>query len=360
MLEGREQNIKSLPEPKSHRLEILDSIRGLAASAVLLFHTSGAFLWPPSWTKWTRLPFINMAFDGRDAVTMFFVLSGFVLARPYVSEISKPLNVPIFYLRRITRIWLPWFSVFLISLFFRCFIFRTVSTQPPANYWTWQHPVQLKDLLLQCAFCFHNLKEQCVPQDWSLGIELVGSALIPILVFLTRKRLHLIWMALLGVALATTQQNFYNCGTYYISFILGVLLARHSPALIVKIKQFKLFPQFLILLVGAMLYQTRRLEDHFSYNDLTADKVAWISSSFGCAIIITACLSSRRISAALTRKPVLWIGKVSFSVYLLQNIVILCFLPPIFAVLNRVGFGASFLRCLALMPVPLGVAFTFV
>ena len=93
--------MKKSQVPTTQRLEALDSIRGLAALAVLFGHTCGTFVWPVSWVKWIRWPLFNMAFDGRSAVAMFFVLSGFVLSRPYVSSISPPLNVPVFYIRRL-------------------------------------------------------------------------------------------------------------------------------------------------------------------------------------------------------------------------------------------------------------------
>lgn len=63
----------------SNRIESLDSIRGIAALAVLMGHTVGSFAWPLAWSK---IPFINIFFEGYPAVIMFFVLSGFVLSRP--------------------------------------------------------------------------------------------------------------------------------------------------------------------------------------------------------------------------------------------------------------------------------------
>jgi peptidoglycan/LPS O-acetylase OafA/YrhL len=85
---------------RSSRLEWLDSIRGLAALVVLIGHIAGAFHWPNSARQFLLL------FDGRVAVTMFFVLSGFILARPYIGAAADPpkrflwIN---FFTRRVTR-----------------------------------------------------------------------------------------------------------------------------------------------------------------------------------------------------------------------------------------------------------------
>src|SRR5258708_5514461 len=96
--------------PASKRIEFLDTIRGLAALAVLLSH-SFIFAWPGQVSWFFNLPFINIFFNGKEAVTVFFVLSGFVLSRPFCGNDGpvRTINLPVFYLKRFTRIWLPWF-----------------------------------------------------------------------------------------------------------------------------------------------------------------------------------------------------------------------------------------------------------
>src|SRR5271156_5465308 len=119
----------------SQRLESLDSIRGLAALSVLLGHTLGMFNWPTTYINWRGWPVLNMITDGRSAVAMFFVLSGFVLARPFLTTPQKTMNIPAFYFRRITRIWLPWFFVFIASLAARHWLMRDYQTHPPVANW---------------------------------------------------------------------------------------------------------------------------------------------------------------------------------------------------------------------------------
>ncbi len=331
-------------EPSVQRIETLDSIRGLAALAVLFGHAIGMFLWPAGWVQWTKYPLLNAAFfDGRSAVTMFFVLSGFVLARPYVSGPRAALNIPVFYIRRIIRIWLPWFCAFALSLICRLWLFHVYPTRPKDIFVFWQQPIRWQEILLQCGFLFHSLTARLVPQDWSLGVELIGSALIPLFVALARRPLHWLWLSLLALALyfVVPRDDLFSSGCYYVSFILGVLLARHHERLIAWLKQLNFYCRSGLLLVGLALYEMRRAEDHFGFNGWTADRIAWVICSVGCVFIIAATLSSRRIGAFLTIRPVVWIGRVSYSIYLLQFIVLLCIMPPLFAWLNRMGFGPS-------------------
>jgi peptidoglycan/LPS O-acetylase OafA/YrhL len=321
------------------RLESLDSIRGLAALAVLLGHTTAAFVWPDYTLAWSRVPIINAMFDGRSAVTMFFVLSGFVLSRPYL-EISVPgqparrLFLLTFYLRRFTRIWIPWFCAFALSAVARAYLFHTQVTQPPASDWRdafWHYHLSVSDVLRQCAFLVHDSTQTLLPQDWSLGSELKGSALIPFLVFVARKDVR--WFAPLGILFLI----FLPAGQLYVSFVLGVALAKYYPALELKLRSLSLLSKIGILTVGIVLYGNRAVANYFWAVHGTIDKAVWTICSVGCVLILAASLSSKRIQSKLNLPPVLFLGRISFSFYLLQFIVILCALPPFIQLLN--GWG---------------------
>lgn len=327
------------------RLECLDSIRGLAALAVLFCHVRDfTFCWPIEWVHWTRYPMLRLPFEGRGAVAMFFVLSGFVLARPYISGGAK-FNLPAFYIRRFIRIYFPWFCAFVLTLICRCFLYFDFGTQPPQNKFAWQDPVALKDILLQSVFFHYWLGGHLLPQGWSLGIELIGSALIPLFVAIAVRPRHLFWFLGLGIAsVALVPQNANNPGGggFYASFILGVLLVRHQDALVNWLRRLGPGRRVLFLLSGLFAYQSQRIADHFGFNDLGTAGIVWVFMSVGSAAIVLATLSSRRITHYLTLKPVLWIGKASYSIYLLQMITLCCVLPAAIAVLNKLGFKASF------------------
>jgi peptidoglycan/LPS O-acetylase OafA/YrhL len=329
----------SYAQPK--RMEYLDSIRGLAALSVLLGHEIMAFAWPPDLLGWGNLPFLNMLVDGRSAVTMFFVLSGFVLAHPYLAPPEegrevRQLFIPTFYLRRITRIWLPWAFAFGLSLLARRWFFSPVDTVPPISHWLtqfWHAPVSAASVFHQCFFGLHDATQLLLPQDWSLGVELRGSLLIPLFIILVRRST----LALAG--LAGLILIFHPTGQYYLSFALGVWAAKYyHRAELLRTLGFGI--KCLILGVGILLYQNRLLANHYWTNEHFTgliDKIVWCVTSVGCVLILMATLGSRRIQGKLHLPPVLLLGRVSFSVYLLQFIVILCFLPWLIRWLNTAG-----------------------
>lgn len=330
---------------ETKRLDFLDSIRGLAALAVLLSHSIGAFDWPAPVFNFINLPLLNILFDGHSAVTMFFVLSGFVLARPYLAETEpgrppRKIILSTFYLRRFTRIWLPWLAAYTASVIAQRWLFQTPATTPPVSVWLgsfWHILPTWGNFLKQCVFLEHNSYVQLLNQDWSLGIELKGSLLIPLLVFLLAGRR---WLTLSLVTLAL----FFgpNTGSAYATFVLGALLAKYGDALARWLKSRPLAIRLGCLAAGLMLYETHHVvRDMWGITE--HGQFLMTGTALGCGLILLACLSSARLQATLNwRLPVL-LGKISFSIYLLQFIPILCVLPPLVHCLNSHGIQETFI-----------------
>ncbi len=329
---------------ESKRLEFLDSIRGLAALAVLLSHTLFAFVWPPGVSHFINLPLVNVFFDGKGAVAMFFVLSGFVLSRPYVVPANgKPprqIFLPTFYLRRLTRIWLPWLGAFGASALAQRFFFQAPITEPPTTAWLdqfWHVPVTLENFLRQSIFVLHDNRVQLLNQDWSLGIELKGSALIPLFVLLA-SGWRMAGLVSLGFALLFGLPT----GCFYVSFILGILLAKYHVQLLRWLQPWSAISRSLLLLTGLFFYEFHHVG--MSYLRLPAyENYYWCGTSIGCVLILLGCLSSHRLQRLLNRPVPVFLGRISYSVYLLQFIVILCVLPPFVRCLNVLGFDQPIL-----------------
>ena len=73
-------------------------------------------------------------------------------------------------------------------------IFREWSTIPPTNdwyHWFWHTPLTWMNFLHQCIFTEHNAGIQLIVQDWSLGVELKASAMLPLFIFLALSLIHI-------------------------------------------------------------------------------------------------------------------------------------------------------------------------
>jgi peptidoglycan/LPS O-acetylase OafA/YrhL len=323
----------------SKRIEFLDSIRGLAALFVLLGHTMGAFDWPASFIAKAHWPFIAILSAGVEAVAMFFLLSGYVLSKPYVETgpATRRIFLPTFYLRRFLRIWPPWFFAFIASIFAKNILFFHPATQPAVTSWLgrfWNAPLTVQDFFRQCVFQLHDATRLLLNQDWSLGVELKGSALIPLfLICARRKNLWLIFLV------AVLLLIFAGTGHYYVTFIIGVLVAQYESYWITRVVRLGRAARAALLIGGLLLYQGY---DFFLavFQDTPSVlkyKYGWVVTAIGCALILISVLGSQTLQRTLNCKPIAFLGRISYSVYLLQFIVILCLLPPLVAMFNQLG-----------------------
>lgn len=319
------------------RIEFLDSIRGLAALAVLLSHGVGVLVWSPAIPNIIRIPLLNAAFDGKAAVAMFFVLSGFVLSRPYLTSGTTPsprqLRVVPFYIKRIARIFIPFLSALVLSVAAKLWWFRHYSTTPAQSGWFlqfWNEPLTLHGFLKQCLFLVHDARQQLLNQDWSLGIELKASALLPLLLLAFRRGPR--WLLVIGCALLL-----WRTGQFYVSFILGILLAAHLDRLVSLLGKKNL--QWALLCAGLLFYQSRLFEvlAGCAPKDNITEKITWTLTSLGCALILLTAFSSQRIQKVLNHAAFVFLGRISYGVYLLQFIILLCIIPWLVHQLNGLG-----------------------
>jgi peptidoglycan/LPS O-acetylase OafA/YrhL len=159
------------PELRGH-LGALDGMRALAAYGVLATHTgfnSGRSLDAGPFAPWlARLDF---------GVTVFFLLSGFLLYRPFALAALTDRPAPglgRFYLRRALRILPAYWLAVLGTLFLLSD--RTPSAGDVAGY-----------LTLTQTYSHHNL-DPSLTQMWTLAVEISFYAILPGLAWLARSR----------------------------------------------------------------------------------------------------------------------------------------------------------------------------
>jgi peptidoglycan/LPS O-acetylase OafA/YrhL len=145
--------------------------------------------------------------------------------------------------------------------------------------------------------------------------------LLPFFIFLVKGRRA---PGLLAVAVLLF--IFIPSGINYDSFIIGVLLARFHDSPVGWLRKRSEYIRFGFFFASLLVYQTYQL--------LGTGNYSWIGTSLGSAMILVAGLSSRRLQAFLEKRPLVLLGKISYSVYLLQFITILCVLPAWLHFLN--------------------------
>jgi peptidoglycan/LPS O-acetylase OafA/YrhL len=170
--------------PRATRLPGLDGVRGLACATVVSYHV---WFYGPNGGQ-ADLGFVSHRLMplAPQALTMFFVLSGFLLYRPFVGAIlrGKPLPSVRRYLRsRALRI-LPGYWVILVvtGLVMQTTLVRTSPTTV--------HPGALSDPLtfVETALFLQNYHPATqgsgISAAWSLNVEVVFYLLVPLLALL--------------------------------------------------------------------------------------------------------------------------------------------------------------------------------
>ena len=94
-------------DPSEKHIRYLDSARGIASLMVFATHFCDY-----KYHGKMIANYLSIIFNGSDAVSFFFVLSGFVLSYKYL-VLNKPLDIKKFYVSRFFRLW-PAFFVTLI------------------------------------------------------------------------------------------------------------------------------------------------------------------------------------------------------------------------------------------------------
>src|SRR5579864_6088350 len=184
---------------KKNSIAVLDGVRGVAVLMVIVFHINrltGDNLW--SRTAYPLASSISTA--GGTGVTLFFVLSGFLLFMPFAKALLYKTRWPlarVFYLRRALRIIPAYYvSLFLIILF---------------SYPEYLHRDHLKDLFLFATFFMDSTRatfRQINGPFWTLATEWQFYMLLPLICLAialivsrvpVQRRLRAVSFCLLGV-----------------------------------------------------------------------------------------------------------------------------------------------------------------
>ena len=153
------------------RLLGLDGLRGVAASLIVVHHAANVS--GPQRTA----PFTAVAWVADVGVAVFFVLSGFVIYRPFaaahLSGRSVPATVPFWWRRALRLLPAYWFALFgLWALGLNTF--NSVGEM-------------LSQATLTHVFG-PGLAFQGISQSWSLSVELSFYAVVPLISWVVRRR----------------------------------------------------------------------------------------------------------------------------------------------------------------------------
>jgi peptidoglycan/LPS O-acetylase OafA/YrhL len=291
------------------RLSGLDGLRGLAVIAVVVFH-----LWPEV------LP------GGFIGVSVFFTLSGFLITRGLLSELDRSATVRLraFWGRRFRRLWpasAACLAIIVVGWLALGWMTRSISLDVFASF------LQVANWRFLATGKAYGLTDPSpVAHFWSLAIEEQLYLVVPLLVWIARRRsshLTFAFGAVIGFSLLDT---FLNSGdatvVYYSTFTRAAELAVGGLlAVVMRRRPTASSPRTAgavgvlgITAIGALAVLSARTSlgtDAYYRGGLSA--LALLS-----AAAIVGASWSPLLSRILSIRSLVWFGAVSYGIYLIH------------------------------------------
>ncbi len=333
------------------RVKQLDSVRGLAALSVVFYHFLLVFpliynntfgqsaFWLLNLFKYSPLRAVAA---GYQAVLLFFLLSGFVLSLPFYE--GRAGNYPAFIVKRICRLYLPYLGAVAaaVTLDWLCSRHGITTLSSWLNR-TWKETPS-PDLIFRHVLLVDSFNSnEYDPVLWSLVQEMRLSLIFPLLMFCVNRYP---WKFTLGVGIGVGVIGGFLFNLYpsytndiFLSlecvglFTLGALLAKHRLALAQAYHRLPHWAHY-ALFAGAILcytlpwwlYGIPLLQVFGILGDIVV--------ALGASTLMILALASPRLSTLLLHRPLTFLGKISFSLYLYHVIILLMLVNLLYGLVN--------------------------
>lgn len=306
----------------TNRIYQLDALRGLAALSVVMGHCLGVFpiINAETYSKdFTTIVSIltysplHLFWAAHEAVVLFFVLSGFVLALPYFG--GRQLKYSQYIIKRLFRIYIP----YLVSLIISVVLLQLLSDHGVdglSNWFNgmWKYTPDFAGWMNLLFMVNTNEAHNINTVTWTLVYEIKISIIFPLLVFFV-KRVSWKLVLFVSVLLIFTKSNFLH---FSILFIFGALLAKYHGEISLYFTYSNKFKNIKIMIVGLILYLFQWLIP-LNLNQNFLDLI----SGIGASLFIALALGDNKLRAFLLKPPLIYLGKISYSLYLVHPIVLL-------------------------------------
>jgi peptidoglycan/LPS O-acetylase OafA/YrhL len=320
---------KDVGAPPRRRLTALDGLRGVAAMAVVLSHifgTTPAFMHPAhgSVAWWLSYTPVSLFWNGKEAVIVFFVLSGFVLARPFLSGAGQSWRG--YYPRRLIRLYFPMWGALLFTLLVTVLVPRHGMAN--SALWTNGHVNATGSYVGQDALLPH-IGDTFDGPLWSLRWEVLFSLFLPAYVVVARSFRTSAWTRVLVVVgvlalgvldVKTHSIGLRNAVLYLPMFGVGVLMAAYEQPLVRLGRSLVGRSKWILaaLVAVAVVLADSSLEV-YALRSHYPNAVATLchgTDVVGAAMLIWLVMSWAGLERALDRRSTQWVGRRSFSLYL--------------------------------------------
>lgn len=306
----------------------MDGLRGIAALVVVACHVmstlpgignavngdrAAELTAAESWAVFSPL---HVLWNGTPAVHVFFVLSGFVLVLPFTRP-GAAKSWAQYYAKRFFRLYLPAWASLAVAVALILMIPRTAS--PLQSPWADMYVIDpsvgqvLKDGLLMLSASTINTPL------WSLKWEVAFSLLLPAYVFLA-LRWRRLWHVKIGAALLLSVVGGVqdvDWLTYLPIFAIGAVLGAERERISALTRSWPRFVWFFVAAAGLFLANAEWISREQPVPGVEA--VVTVGALL-IVLLFVSCGSAKKLGDTAVAQ---WLGRVSFSLYLVHLPIIL-------------------------------------
>jgi peptidoglycan/LPS O-acetylase OafA/YrhL len=352
-LSSEHLNASSTPDDSVRlRLSDLDGIRGWASLSVVLYH----IFWEtfghvePVFCNWLTAALFN----GAMAVSIFFVLSGEALSTNYWRTGNRGSVVRLF-VKRYPRLTVPvFFSCLAVFVLMKLGLIYSSEAAVIVNSPGWLGAF----LRIQPTFSgllryatvgvfLHQGQDRSQaynPFLWTMRPEMLGSLAVFGCLFAERYVKQKL-MSLIAIAIV-----FFMAKSFVGCFLCGVIFARaQTQGYFNRLQDIRWLQPLTLVGITVVLAFIARMQfaDNFDVRPFTV----------AAAVLLAAVHCNKTISGFLTNRLSVWLGKISFPLYLVHFPVIVSFTSvSIVVVQAHGGLTAPWIVAIALASAALSVA----
>jgi peptidoglycan/LPS O-acetylase OafA/YrhL len=302
-----------------HRITALDGVRGVAALVVLFYHSS-LIARPHLDTTaevWLTQSPSKVVIAGTEAVLVFFVLSGLVVALPALRD---GFSWASYYGSRMLRLYLPVLGSLVLAALLVVLVPRDPAAVPQGSWldsaqsteFTWSGFFS-EASLLRASYDLNNVL-------WSLRWELFFSLLLPVFLGLAVVlRRHALAAGVVAVAASAAGRLLdHDALVYYPVFLIGTLMAVRLDDLVAWARR----PRHPVFWPAATVLAITLLIASWLARPITTGETAsdllWGVAAAGAALVIVITLGWSAAARFFDRGWAQWLGRTSFSLYLVH------------------------------------------
>lgn len=298
---------------KINRINSLDSLRGIFAVFVSLYHLNIR--------NHISSQFINNSWIFVD---FFFVLSGFVISLNYLDRIIRLKDILDFQIRRFLRLYPLHFLMTILFLFME-FVKYTLTSLFNLTFTAEAFSINSFGALVSNLFLLQGFTDSFLSYNypsWTISIEFFTYAFFAITVFLSKRFNGNIFNLLIFFEIiAGFLLHHFGFGESPISgtlrciysFIIGILIFKIYIFLNQKFIIKSSIPSFVILLINIII---------INYVSRTSEYLLLIPFSFALLILSLALTDIKaKINSFLNNNFLVYLGSISYGIYMTHAII---------------------------------------